>query len=54
MHGLVSYGIATRHVMRQYCNNDASKVKAIKVTSLDFDIHDCTLGMQYLFFSTHT
>jgi 3-hydroxyacyl-CoA dehydrogenase/3a,7a,12a-trihydroxy-5b-cholest-24-enoyl-CoA hydratase len=30
LHGLCSYGIATRHIMRQYCNNDATMVKAIK------------------------
>ena len=31
LHGMCSYGIATRHIMRQYCNNDTSMVKAIKV-----------------------
>jgi 3-hydroxyacyl-CoA dehydrogenase/3a,7a,12a-trihydroxy-5b-cholest-24-enoyl-CoA hydratase len=30
LHGLCSYGIATRHIMRQYCNNDTTMVKAIK------------------------
>ena len=30
LHGLCSYGIATRHVLRQYCNDDVALVKAIK------------------------
>lgn len=31
LHGLCSYGIATRHILRQYCNNDTTMVKAINV-----------------------
>nr|XP_022331335.1 peroxisomal multifunctional enzyme type 2-like [Crassostrea virginica] len=31
LHGLCSYGYATRHVLRQYCDNDVSKIRAIKV-----------------------
>ncbi len=30
LHGLCSYGIATRHVLREYCEDDVSRVKAIK------------------------
>ena len=30
LHGLCSYGIATRHVLRQYCGDDVAMVKAIK------------------------
>ena len=27
---MCSYGIATRHILRAYCNDDVSRVKAIK------------------------
>lgn len=30
LHGLCSYGIATRHILRQYCGDDVAMVKAIK------------------------
>ncbi|XP_003382406.1 PREDICTED: peroxisomal multifunctional enzyme type 2 [Amphimedon queenslandica] len=31
LHGLCSFGFAVRHILRQYCNNDTTMVKAIKV-----------------------
>ncbi len=30
LHGLCSYGIATRHILREYCGDDVSRVRAIK------------------------
>lgn len=30
LHGLCSYGIATRHIVREYCGDDVTKVKCIK------------------------
>lgn len=30
LHGLCSYGIATRHILKQYCNYDANMIKSIK------------------------
>ena len=30
LHGLCSYGIATRHILREYCEDDVTRMKAIK------------------------
>jgi len=31
LHGLCSFGFATRHVMATYANNDPARIKSIKV-----------------------
>ncbi|KAL5005553.1 hypothetical protein ScPMuIL_019009 [Solemya velum] len=30
LHGMCTFGFSTRHILKQYCNNDVSKIKAIK------------------------
>ncbi|KAK2153487.1 hypothetical protein LSH36_295g03037 [Paralvinella palmiformis] len=36
LHGLCSYGYSAKHILRQYCNSDTSKFKAIKGIQTDF------------------
>ncbi len=35
LHGLASFGYAVIHVLKQYCDNDVSQFKAVKVTFIN-------------------